>query len=181
MKYFIQAIRPITLHQKVNEKKHKCHTLAEVYQLALAEEKELARIRKLRNEEQADKPKGVRALNTTPTVDETKQATPSNKTRNNNKNKNNDNNVPLLDRSTTWLMEDNRCAFCTARTNDTNKPHAHTDCMDKYPFYSAKEVREHLKQKKVIPPRTQWPEDRKNKKRQTTASLNLKGPAGSNK
>jgi hypothetical protein len=40
---------------------HKCSTLAEIYQLALVEEKELARLRKLRNEEK-DTKKGMRKV-----------------------------------------------------------------------------------------------------------------------
>jgi len=51
----VNAIRPVNLHIKVKEKFHKCGSLNQVYQLALAEEKELAKIKKMRTEEKQKK------------------------------------------------------------------------------------------------------------------------------
>ena len=181
MKYFSNAVRPLQLHQKVKEKMHKCSTLAEVYQLALLEEKELARLRKLRKEE--NEKKGVRKIE----VDKPDKPTPK---RNNNRyNQNNNNNsskkdqIPLIKQTTNWLVQNHRCAFCTKPINDNNHPHSYEDCKAKYPFYRAKEVRELTQAKKEIPARTTWPEDNRSKsnsKNVESAANHLKGQAGLN-
>ncbi len=88
MKYFANSLRPLQLHQKVKEKMHKCSTLAEVYQLALVEEKELARLRKLRNEEK-DTKKGMRKVE----IDKNNKTTTQRNNNNNASHNNNSNNV----------------------------------------------------------------------------------------
>jgi hypothetical protein len=198
MKYFANSIRPLQLHQKVMEKTHKCSTLAEVYQLALLEEKELARLRKLRKEE--NEKKGVRKI----IIDKNDKTTPNNNNRNNNNNNNNQNNVnnniqnnknrnnnnrnnhdnqtPLNKQTTNWLVHNHRCAFCTKPLNDNNHPHKFEECKVKYPFYRAKEVRKLVQAKKEIPARTAWPEDPRRRTNADTdaAASNLKGQAGLN-
>ena len=194
-KYFINAIRPLTLHQKLKEKEQKIVTLSDAYQRALVIEKEQARIRKLRREEEDRR--NVRSL----TLDQPKNRNNNNRNNNNNiihntrnkaitstnksnntkDNKNNDknDNIPLIDRSTTWLMEHQYCAFCTQPTNSSAKPHKHTECMEQYPFYNASEIRQLIKIKQQIPKRTQWPESNK-RKQNTLAPKDLKGSVGSN-
>lgn len=176
MKYFANSLRPLQLHQKVIEKMHKCSTLAEVYQLALLEEKELARLRKLRNEEKEQK-KGVRKFELSkPEREDTKETTkkkvinPSTKKE-----------VPLMKQSTNWLVNNHRCAYCTKPIDDANSPHKFEDCKAKYPFYRAKEVRELAQAKKDIPARSAWPEDpRRTNTNTDAAASNLKGQAGLN-
>jgi hypothetical protein len=193
MKYFANSIRPLQLHQKVIEKVDKCSTLAEVYQLALLEEKELARLRKLRKEE--NEKKGVRKI----IIDQNDKTTnnPNKNNRNNNiknniqnnknRNKNNNNNdnnnqTPLHQQTTNWLVQNHRCAFCTKPLNDNNHPHKFEECKVKYPFYRAKEVRELIQAKKEIPARTAWPEDTQSKSnsKNLESANHLKGQAGLN-
>jgi hypothetical protein len=197
MKYFANSIRPILLHQKITEKMHKCNSLAEVYQLALLEEKELARLRKLKNEEY-DKKKVIRNLkadfnvckhnyNNNLRIQHGRDKNYCNNNNNNN-NINRNNNVKSSnirnnnankkqENSTNWLVENHRCAFCTRPTNDSSYPHKYQECKAKYPFYRAKEVRELIQMKKEIPPRTDWPDDTKPT---DAAAQNLKGKAGLN-
>jgi hypothetical protein len=196
MKYFANSLRPLQLHQKVMEKMHKCSTLAEIYQLALVEEKELARLRKLRNEEK-DTKKGMRKVE----IEKTNKSTPQRNNNNNNNNyknnnnhtnnrnnnntnnnNNNNNNYPKKEPSTNWLVQNHRCAYCTKPTNDRNHPHQFEECRAKYPFYRAKEVRELIQAKKEVPARTAWSEDPQSRTNanKDTAAPNLKGQAGLN-
>ncbi len=195
MKYFANSIRPLQLHQKVMEKMHKCSTLAEVYQLALFEEKELARLRKLRKEE--NEKKGVRKI----IIDKNDKTTLNNNNNNNNRtninnniqnnnnrnnkdnvNNNNNNQTPLNKQTTNWLVHNHRCAFCTKPLDDNNHPHKFEECKVKYPFYRAKEVRELIQAKKEIPARTAWPENTQSKShsKYLESANHLKGQAGLN-
>ncbi len=188
--FFVDAIRPVKLHKRVKDRMRAVlyTTLDDVYALALAEEKEVDRLRKLRNEEVARANRNNRdrqqprqqqqQQQQQRRVQVLQQQRPKNQQQQQQQQQQrpaNSGSQPqaksLWDLSTDDLVNQNRCAYCTKYTNNNNSPHTHKDCQAAYPFYKASEVRKFLKDNNQPPQRDKWPES----KSSSSKSNHLKG------